>query len=93
MVDILAWIDQNIYMRQVGVYEAKSQLSRLLDDVERGETITITRHGKLVAQLGPVECRRRRPMAELIEEFRAVRESEKPIGVRMKELINEGRRF
>ena len=80
-------------MRQVGVYEAKSQLSRLLDDVERGETITITRHGKLVARLGPVECPRRRPMAELIEEFRAVRESEKPIGVRMKELINEGRRF
>lgn len=39
---------------EVGVYEAKTHLPRLLDRVARGETITITRHGKPVAVLRPV---------------------------------------
>ena len=32
-------------MKTVGAFQAKTQLSRLLDEVERGETVTITRHG------------------------------------------------
>jgi hypothetical protein len=31
-------------MKKVGVYEAKTHLPRLLDEVERGETIDVTRH-------------------------------------------------
>ena len=38
-------------MREVGAFEAKNKLSQLLDEVERGEEITITRHGKEVARL------------------------------------------
>ncbi|MFT4035558.1 MAG: type II toxin-antitoxin system prevent-host-death family antitoxin [Patulibacter sp.] len=41
-------------MRQVNVHEAKTQLSRLLEEVERGEEITIARHGKPVAVLSKV---------------------------------------
>ena len=40
-------------MREVGSFEAKNKLSQLLDEVERGEEITITRHGKEVARLVP----------------------------------------
>jgi len=36
---------------QVNVHEAKTQLSRLLELVEQGETVTIARHGKPVAEL------------------------------------------
>lgn len=36
---------------QVNVHEAKSQLSKLLEAVERGETVTIARNGKPVAEL------------------------------------------
>jgi prevent-host-death family protein len=36
---------------QVNVHEAKSQLSRLLELVEEGETVVIARHGKPVAEL------------------------------------------
>jgi prevent-host-death family protein len=36
---------------QVNVHEAKTQLSKLLELVENGETVTIARHGKPVAQL------------------------------------------
>lgn len=40
-------------MRTVGIVEAQDQLAPLLDRVEHGETITITRHGKPVARLVP----------------------------------------
>jgi len=38
---------------EVGVYEAKTHLSRLLDQVEAGNVISITRHGKKTARLVP----------------------------------------
>ena len=41
-------------MREVGAFEAKTHLSELLAAVEAGETVTITRRGKPVAQLSPV---------------------------------------
>ena len=40
-------------MTIVGAFEAKTHLSALLDRVERGEQVTITRHGKAVAKLVP----------------------------------------
>jgi prevent-host-death family protein len=36
---------------QVNIHEAKTQLSRLLELVEEGETVVIARHGKPVAEL------------------------------------------
>jgi prevent-host-death family protein len=44
--------------KSVGVHEAKTHLSRLLDDVAAGEEVVITRRGEEVAALTPV---RRRP--------------------------------
>ena len=40
-------------MREIGAFEAKNTLGTLLDRVERGEEIIITRHGKPVARLIP----------------------------------------
>jgi prevent-host-death family protein len=42
-------------MREVGAFEAKNKFGQLLDWVERGEEITITRHGKEVARLVPAK--------------------------------------
>lgn len=42
-------------MRTVNVYEAKTQLSKLLGDVEAGEEIVIARNGVPVARLSPVK--------------------------------------
>jgi prevent-host-death family protein len=36
---------------QVNIHEAKTQLSRLLELVEEGETVVIARHGRPVAEL------------------------------------------
>jgi len=38
-------------IRLVSVFEAKSQLSKMIDAVESGEEIVITKHGKPVARL------------------------------------------
>jgi prevent-host-death family protein len=58
-------------MKQVQFSTAKAQLSDLIDEVERGETVVITRHGKPVARLMREEDARRadalRAMAELKE--------------------------
>jgi prevent-host-death family protein len=40
-------------MAEIGAFEAKNTLGSLLDRVERGEEIVITRHGKAVARLVP----------------------------------------
>jgi prevent-host-death family protein len=40
-------------MREIGAFEAKNKLGQLLDQVERGEEVIITRHGKPVARLDP----------------------------------------
>jgi prevent-host-death family protein len=40
-------------MREIEAFEVKSRLGQLLDLVERGEEIVITRHGKVVARMVP----------------------------------------
>jgi prevent-host-death family protein len=50
-------------LRDVGAFEAKNKLGQLLDLVEHGEEITITRHGKEVARLVPVRPIRSREEA------------------------------
>ncbi len=49
-------------MVRVGMHEAKSQLSRLVELAEGGEEVVIQRSGRPVARLMPVQ--RRRPVAE-----------------------------
>ena len=43
--------------KQVNVYEAKSQLSKLLEQVENGDEIIIARNGRPVARLVPLQRR------------------------------------
>ena len=43
----------------VNIYEAKTQLSRMVDRAAAGEEIVISRNGKPVARLCPLEPRKR----------------------------------
>jgi prevent-host-death family protein len=83
-------------MATVGSYEAKTHLPHLLERVEQGETITITRHGKPVARLVPAVPLPPRPeIAEVIEAMRLFQEHEAPVlgeDLSVRDLINEGRR-
>jgi prevent-host-death family protein len=77
---------------QVGVYEAKTHLAALLERVEKGETIVITRHGRPVARLAPVEEKRMTP-AEAIAAIKEFRKGHSLGGLKIKDLINEGRKY
>jgi prevent-host-death family protein len=44
--------------KSVGVHQAKTHLSRLLDEVAKGEEIEITNRGRVVARLMPAEHRK-----------------------------------
>ena len=46
-------------------------MAQLLDKVENGETVVITRHGKPIARLMPDEEARRAERAKVIAEMRA----------------------
>ena len=46
-------------MKQVNVYDARSQLSRLLEEAEAGEEIVIARNGRPIVRLVPVNPPRR----------------------------------
>ncbi|WP_428539560.1 type II toxin-antitoxin system Phd/YefM family antitoxin [Rhodopila sp.] len=60
-------------MREIQASEAKTHLPRLLDDVQRGETVVITRHGRPVARLVPDEEFRRAERAEAVATIKALR--------------------
>lgn len=79
-------------MQEVGAFEAKNKLAALLDLVEHGEEITITRRGKPVAKLVSVKPaldheKARSAAAGLREASRGVKLG----GISIKDLINEGR--
>jgi prevent-host-death family protein len=78
-------------MKTVGAYEAKTHLPRLLDEVAAGETITITKHGVPVATLAPVRAGRDSVRA-VADELRAFRDSHPLDGIKIRDLIEDGRR-
>jgi prevent-host-death family protein len=79
-------------MRQVGSYEAKTHLPRLLDEVARGETFSITKHGVPVAVLGPVARRSSMTTTEAIAGLRSFRQAHPLAGSSIRDPIDEGRR-
>jgi prevent-host-death family protein len=79
-------------MREVGAFEAKNRLGTLLDWVENGEEIVITRHGKPVAKLVPAapgfdRAKVRCAVTGLLEASRGVTLG----GLKIKDLVSEGR--
>jgi prevent-host-death family protein len=60
-------------MHAVQASEAKAHLSELLDEVERGETIVITRRGRAIARIVPEIERRGAEIRTAIEAIKALR--------------------
>ena len=79
-------------MKTVGAYEAKTHLSKLLDQVINGERITITKHGVPVAILQPAGAAHKEDPKKIIEEIRMFREKNSLDGLSLHDMINEGRR-
>lgn len=80
-------------MRTVGMYETKTRLAAILNQVCEGESFTITRHGVPVATISPADS----STANVQETIAAIRANRKEFGnafrgLDIKELIEEGRR-
>ena len=60
-------------MRFIGAFEAKTHLSRLLDEAEKGEVITITKRGRPVARLMPPAPVDRAKAERAVRNIRALR--------------------
>jgi prevent-host-death family protein len=78
---------------EIGAFEAKNKLGQLLDRVEAGEEVIITRRGKVVARLVPpdepgIDRERARRAAR---DIRAMRQGVTLGGLKVKDLISEGR--
>jgi prevent-host-death family protein len=77
-------------MREIGAYEAKTHLPKLLEQVEKGERFIITRHGRAVAELAPVGTRSESGVRRAIKDLRSLRDELGRRGVRMADLLREG---
>lgn len=81
-------------MSAVGVFDAKNRLTALINGVEQGGgEVVITRRGKPVAKLVPVEGGFDRARAELAaQRLRAASAGKRLAGLEIRDLIDEGRR-
>jgi prevent-host-death family protein len=80
-------------MKTVGAFAAKTHLSSLLDEVAKGEEITITRHGTPVARLTPIAAQEKPDLKKVIEELRAFSKGNRLDGLTIREMIEAGRRY
>jgi prevent-host-death family protein len=81
----------------VGAFEAKTKLAELLDKVEAGEIVTITRRGREVARLVAIksveEQARLQALIDEIKRTRVGRDRGAKPGTTIPELIKAGRRY
>jgi prevent-host-death family protein len=90
MVKLTSQIDWSIFMasptpsdpvRTVQASEAKTHFLRLLDEVEQGRTIAVTRHGRLVARLVPEADPYQENALRAVEQIRALRRQTRHISI------------
>lgn len=83
-------------MSEIGAFEAKNTLSALLDRVEKGEEIVITRRGKAVAKLVPAnpgfDREKARAAVQGLLELRAKLKGPPLTWEEIKQMRDEGRR-
>jgi prevent-host-death family protein len=81
-------------MKTVGSYEAKTHLPRLLSQVEKGESIIITKRGRPVARLVPANEPPKRDVRAVIEEMLRFRDEHGPVlgdDLTVRQMKEEGR--
>lgn len=79
-------------MDTVGAFEAKTHLSSLLERVAQGETFTITRHGKPVARLVPIDQRDPEQIGAAIKRMQEIAAGQ-TLGGDWREFRDAGRRW
>ncbi len=82
----------SIETNTIGSFEAKSKLSELLRETEKGSSFVILRRGKPVARLVPIDHEiAGEDMTDLVASFQEIRKKIRK-KVNTKKLVEEGRR-
>jgi prevent-host-death family protein len=79
-------------MKTIAASEAETHFAAVLDEVEKGETVIVTRDGRPVARVSP-EGRQMNDAAAAMAEIYQFRREFRPTldGISIRELIEEGR--
>jgi len=80
-------------MREIGAYEAKTHLPKLLERVEKGERFVITRHGRAVAELVPVARRDSEQVRKAIEDLKVFQKTHSLGGLSVRQILKAGRKY
>lgn len=75
----------------IGVYDLKANLSSVLEEVLAGRLVTITRHGRPVAVLQPVQQASAQSRAAAVARLKAARRG-RNLGSPARDAVAEGRR-
>ena len=79
-------------METVGIYEARTRLSELIDKVGKGEEVTVTRHGVPVARIISVDGEKKIAIRDAIAAMERFGRGKSLRGLSLKKMIAEGRR-
>lgn len=77
-------------MPEIGAYDAKTHLPKLLERVRRGERFVITKHGRPIAELGPVAVRDPEGVRKALSRLRSGREKLARRGFKLSQLLGKG---
>jgi prevent-host-death family protein len=82
-------------MKSISATEAKARFAALLSDVERGETIEITRHGKTIARIVQPDNDDRERARIAVEQIRELKRTGRKTGITVEDILSardEGRK-
>ena len=79
-------------MSEIGAFDAKTHLPRLLQRVQAGERFVITKHNRPVAELIPFQPRNPDKVRSAIAGLKAFQASHSLEGLSVRQLIEEGRK-
>lgn len=78
-------------MERIGLYDAKARLSEIVERVESGSEVVITRRGKAVARIVPMKVQGKDRRSDAAKRIRELREKWAIGRVDIRKLIDEGR--
>lgn len=80
-------------MQSIGAFQAKTHFSALLEQVEKGESVLITKHGHPVAELIPCRYKKdQEKVKQTIQHLKSFAKKHTLGGIDWKTLRDEGRR-
>ena len=80
-------------MPEIGAFEARTHLPRLLERVQAGERFVITRHGRPVAELIPFRTPDAGKVRTAIDDLKAFQRTHDLGGLPVRQMIEEGHRY